>query len=46
MTGPAERAVVSWEGPGEPIMLQVYGPAGEVAELCIKAQIIVAPPLV
>ncbi len=25
------RAVVSWEGPGEPIMLTLYGPAGEVA---------------
>ncbi len=25
------RAVVSWEGPGEPIMLTVYGPDGEVA---------------
>ncbi len=23
------RAVVSWEGPGEPIMLTVYGPDGE-----------------
>ena len=25
------RAVVTWEGPGEPIMLTLYGPAGEVA---------------
>ena len=25
------RAVVSWEGPGEPIVLRVYGPDGEVA---------------
>ncbi len=25
------RAVVSWEGPGEPIMLTLYGPDGEVA---------------
>ena len=24
------RAAVSWEGPGEPIVLQVYGPDGEV----------------
>ena len=24
------RAVVSWKGPGEPIMLTVYGPDGEV----------------
>ncbi len=25
------RAVVSWTGPGQPIVLAVYGPAGEVA---------------
>ncbi len=25
------RAVVTWEGPGEPIMLTLYGPDGEVA---------------
>ncbi len=32
MTETAEpRAVVSWEGPGQPIVLTVYGPAGEVA---------------
>ncbi len=24
------RAVVSWKGPGEPIMLMLYGPDGEV----------------
>ncbi len=24
------RAVVTWEGPGEPIMLTIYGPDGEV----------------
>ena len=23
------RAVVSWKGPGEPIMLTLYGPDGE-----------------
>ncbi len=23
------RAVVTWEGPGEPIMLTIYGPDGE-----------------
>ena len=23
------RAVVTWEGPGEPIMLTAYGPDGE-----------------
>ncbi len=26
----ANRAVVTWEGPGEPIMLTLYGPDGEV----------------
>ena len=25
------RAVVSWAGPGQPILLQVYGSAGEAA---------------
>ena len=25
------RAVVSWEGPGQPIVLTVHGPEGEVA---------------
>ncbi len=25
------RAVVTWAGPGQPIVLKVYGPAGEVA---------------
>ena len=25
------RAVVAWEGPGEPIVLKVHGPDGEVA---------------
>ena len=25
------RAVVTWEGPGSPIMLTVYGPDGEIA---------------
>ena len=27
----AGRAVVTWEGPGEPIVLAPYGPDGEVA---------------
>ncbi len=32
MTETAEpRAVVSWGGPGEPIMLALYGPTGEMA---------------
>ncbi len=25
------RAAASWEGPGQPIVLKVYGPDGEVA---------------
>ncbi len=28
---PADRAVVSWNGPSQPIMLTLYGPDGEVA---------------
>ncbi len=28
---PANRAVVTWAGPGQPIMLRVYGPDGGVA---------------
>ena len=28
---PEHRAVVTWEGPGETIMLTLYGPSGEVA---------------
>ncbi len=27
------RAVVSWEGPGEPIMLTLYDPDGETVSL-------------
>ena len=27
----ADRAIVTWEGPGEPIMLTVYGPDGDLA---------------
>ncbi len=26
---PADRAVVSWNGPGEPVVIALYGPAGE-----------------
>ncbi len=29
--GAEHRAVVSWAGPGEPIVLTVHGPDGEVA---------------
>ncbi len=25
------RAVVSWEGPAQPVMLTIYGPGGDVA---------------
>ena len=32
MTETAEtRAVVTWQGPGEPIVLTLYGPDGEIA---------------
>ncbi len=27
------RAVVTWEGPGEPIMLTLYGPDGQAVSL-------------
>ena len=27
----ADRAVVTWGGPGHPVMLALYGPDGEVA---------------
>ena len=30
------RAVVSWEGPGEPIMLTLYGPDGETVALPLE----------
>ncbi len=32
---PASRAVVTWSGPGQPIMLTLYGPDGEVAVLLL-----------
>ncbi len=31
LSPPADRAVVTWEGPGKPIMLTLYGPDGEAA---------------
>ena len=31
MSDAADRVVVTWEGPGEPIMLTLCGPDGEVA---------------
>ncbi len=30
------RAVVTWEGPGEPIMLTIYGPDGEAVALPLE----------
>lgn len=27
------RAIVTWEGPGEPIVLTIYGPTGETVAL-------------
>ncbi len=30
------RAVVSWEGPGEPIMLTLYGPDGEAVAVSLE----------
>ena len=30
------RAVVSWNGPDEPIMLALYGPAGEAVALPLE----------
>ncbi len=31
MSDAADRVVVFWEGPGDPITLTVYGPEGEMA---------------
>ena len=31
MTLTADRAAVTWPGPGQPIVLTLYGPDGEVA---------------
>ena len=28
-----DRVVVTWEGPGEPIVLTLYGPEGELAAM-------------
>jgi len=33
---PGSRAVVSWKGPGEPIMLTLYGPDGEAVALPLE----------
>ncbi len=30
------RAVVTWEGPGEPIMLTLYGPDGEAVAVSLE----------
>ncbi len=31
MSDAADRAIVTWDGPGEPIVLTVYAPDGELA---------------
>ncbi len=42
MRGPVKRAeiepraVVSWKGPGQPIMLTLYGPAGEAVAVSLE----------
>ncbi len=36
MTANEPRAVVSWNGPGEPIVLALYGPAGEAVSLPLE----------
>ncbi len=36
LSPPADRAVVTWEGPGEPIMLTIYGPDGVVAAVSLE----------
>ncbi len=41
------RAVVTWEGPGEPIVLTVYGPDGEeVAVPLLPKRVSTTPPFV
>ncbi len=32
---PRARAVVTWQGPGQPVMLTLYGPDGEVVALAL-----------
>jgi len=36
LSPPAARAVVTWEGPGQPIVLTIYGPAGEAVALPLE----------
>ena len=46
MTQPTEpRAVVSWQGAGQPIVLTVYGPDGEVVALTPKRALALAVEL-
>ncbi len=33
---PGSRAVVSWKGPGQPIMLTLYGPDGEMVAVALE----------
>ncbi len=39
------RAVVTWEGPGKPIMLTLYGPADEAVALPPKRALTLAQEL-
>ena len=35
MSDAADRAIVTWDGPGEPIVLTVYAPDGEMAAVSL-----------
>ena len=36
LSPPANRAVVSWKGPGQPVVLAVYGPDGEAVAVSLE----------
>ena len=36
LSPPANRAVVTWAAPGEPVMLAVYGPDGEAVAVPLE----------
>ncbi len=38
-----DRAVVTWEGPGQPIMLTLYGPDGAAAAVPLLVPCFLAP---
>ena len=46
-TAPGPRAVVSWNGPGQPIVLTLYGPDGEAVAVPLepKRALTLAPEL-